>query len=151
MNDDLVKYEHGVSRIWVHISYKTKYAHNVFEEHEEVRKRCEELLIETAKSNNIEVDTIGFDSNHVHFISDLGLYSLPRFHKIFKGTLGKKLLEQFPEIKKKYFWGSGFWSRTKYCYSISRDKNQIENYVAKQKFFPKKLNKNQMTLLNFGS
>lgn len=151
MNIDLVKYEHGVSRIWVHISYKTKYAHNVFEKHEEVRKRCEELLMQTANVNEIKIDRIGFDSNHLHFISDLGLYSLPNFHKLFKGTLGKKLLEEFPEIKKKYFWGSGFWSRTKYCYSIGRDKKQIENYVAKQKFFLKKLDKNQTTLFSFVS
>ena len=55
--------------------------------------------------------------------------------KTVKGTSGKHLLEKFPLIKKKFFWGSGLWSGTKYIYSVGRDKKFVERYVAKQKYF----------------
>lgn len=32
--------------------------------------------------------------------------------KALKGTTGRKLLKEFPYIKKNFFWGSGFWSPT---------------------------------------
>ena len=64
-----------------------------------------------------------------------------------KGVSGRKLLQRFPEIKKKYFWGSGLWSGTKYVYSVGRDKKDIERYVAKQKYFS--VNKGQRSLFEF--
>ena len=134
MNKDLVSYSHAQIRIWVHVSLKTKYAHDVFDIRE-FREACQKMMIEIFKEYGIEHDIIGFDNNHFHTIIDLALRSAPELIKILKGVSGKKLLKQFPEIKKKYFYGSGLWSRTKYVYSVGRNKKDIEKYVAKQKYF----------------
>ena len=70
---------------------------------------------------------------------------------LFKGTSGRKLFQQFPEVKKKYFWGSGLWARSIYFYGVGRDKESMEKYMEKQKFFNRKLPKHQTTLGKFAS
>ena len=79
-------------------------------------------------------------------IIDLGKYSEPELRKLFKGTSGFRLLKQFPEIKQKYFWGSGLWGRQYYCYSIGSDMKVLKNYIRKQKFFAIMQDNEQMTL-----
>ena len=134
MNNDLVSYSHAQIRIWVHLSLKTKYAHNVFDDRE-FREACQKEMKMIFEQNKIECDRIGFDSNHFHVIIDLARWSVTTLVKVVKGTSGKHLLEKFPSVKRKFFWGSGLWSGTKYVYSIGRDKKSIERYVAKQKYF----------------
>ena len=86
------------------MSFKAKYCHEIFN-YKEVREECQKIITEVAASNNIDIQYVGFDNNHLHFIPDLGKYSEPNLRKLFKGTTGKKLLERFPWLKKKYFWG----------------------------------------------
>jgi len=146
MEKDTVSYAHAQYRIWVHLSLKVKYTHEVFEIRE-FREACQNLMIEIFEKHKIEYDTIGFDSNHFHVILDMALWNVSNLVKVIKGTSGKKLLKEFPWIKKKYFYGSGFWSGTKYVYSIGRNKESMRKYVAKQKFF--RVTKDQTTLLEF--
>ena len=146
MEKDTVSYAHAQYRIWIHLSLKVKYTHEVFEIRE-FREACQDLMIEIFEKHKIEYDTIGFDSNHFHVILDMALWKVSDLVKVIKGTSGKKLLKKFPGIKKKYFYGSGFWSGTKYVYSIGRDKESIRKYVAKQRFF--RVTKDQTTLLEF--
>jgi REP element-mobilizing transposase RayT len=35
-------------------------------------------------------------------------------------------------LKRKYFWGSGFWSPVVYFDSVGRNEDQMRNYVRKQ-------------------
>ena len=142
---DIQKYAHGLSSIYVHMSFKVKYCHRVFDI-EEFREACEACFKEVADDYSIHIISIGFDRDHVHMINDLGKYSEPDVRRFFKGTSGKKLLEQFPEIKKKYFWGSGLWGRQYYCYSIGSDMRVLQNYIKKQKFFTIMQDKEQTTL-----
>ena len=105
------------------------------------------MMIQIFQEYGIEYDKIGFDSNHFHTIIDLGMKQISELIKIMKGVSGRKLLQRFPEIKKKYFWGSGLWSGTKYVYSVGRDKQDIEKYVARQKYFS--VEKGQRSLFEF--
>jgi len=145
---DIKKYAHGLSRIYAHISYKTKYCHKVFAI-KDFREACETCFKEVSETYNIDIISIGFDLDHLHMVADLGKYSEPQLRKLFKGISGKKLLKQFPEIKKRYFWGSGLWGRQYYCYSIGSDMNIIQNYIKKQKFFTVMDNKEQTTLQSY--
>ena len=145
MRDKIQKYSHGLSSIYAHLSFKIKYSHKVFEI-KDFREACEECFQKIASDKKINLQSLGFDSDHIHMICDLGKYSEPQIRKIFKGISGFKLLKQFPEIKKKYFWGSGLWGRQYYCYSIGSDMNSLQNYIKKQKFFTLMQNKEQTTL-----
>ena len=148
MQREIQKYAHGLSSIYVHMSFKVKYCHGVFEI-KEFRESCETCFMEIAGNYSINLFSIGFDSNHIHLICDMGKYSEPELRKLFKGISGHNLLNQFPEIKQKYFWGSGLWGRQYYCYSIGSDMRILQKYIKKQKFFTIMHNKSQTTLESY--
>jgi len=145
MRENIKKYAHGLSSIYIHMSFKTKYCHDIFEI-KKFREACEKCFQDIASEKEIFLQSLGFDSNHIHLICDIGKYSEPELRKMFKGISGHKLLKQFPEIKQRYFWGSGLWGRQYYCYSIGSDMNALQNYIKKQKFFAIMQDKEQQTL-----
>ena len=99
-----------------------------------VREECEALFWQIAEEQQIKIDEIGFDKDHVHIHLDVGLKSIPEVAKLLKGTTGRKLLKKFPWVKRNYFWNSGFWSPAIYFDSVGRDQKQIQEYVKNQKF-----------------
>ena len=137
-----VRYSSAVGESWHHFSSKTKYCHPIFDT-KEVCEECYRLLVEAFERNKIRYEEIGFDDNHVHAVVDIGLYSWPQFAKLVRGYVGKKLLEKFPSIKQKYFYGSGLWNPAYYLESIGKNKEFIRRYIRKQRYFSglqKKLN-----------
>jgi putative transposase len=122
----------SISRIEQHVSFKVKYCHNVFD-FVEFRDRCRQILFEVAEKEKLLISEMGFERNHVHMTWQMLVYhSVSGLSKSLKGTSGKKLLKEFPEIKEKYFWDSGLWSPVIYCDSIGKDANTIKNYVRSQ-------------------
>src|SRR3989338_8057540 len=100
----LVRASSCVGNYWCHAMFKVRYCH----------KR--------------------FDSEDVNFEVDIRIRSKPEAAKIFRGITGRRLLEKFPEIKKKYFWGSGFWNPAYLMDNIGSDKEIIEKYISKQRY-----------------
>ncbi len=122
----------SITRIELHVSYKVKYCHTIFDI-ADVKARCQEIFFEVAARHTITIIEIGFDGDHVHM--DVLLTHTHRVcdvNKWFKDTSGRKLLTEFPELKKKYFWGSGLWGAQAYADSVGRDPTQIRNYVKQQ-------------------
>ena len=99
----------SVGRNVLHLSFKTKYCHDIFN-FPGVQRRCEEIFREVCEKRRWVLREIGFDQDHVHITIDAGTKGPEDVAKTLKGTAGKKLLKEFPYIKKTYFWGSGFWS-----------------------------------------
>ena len=129
---EFVRGSSSITRLEFHVSYKVKYCHKVFD-FSEVKQRCEEIFFEVASLLKITITEIGFDDDHVHM--DLQMRHTHRtcdVDKAFKGTSGRKLLTEFPQIKKRYFWGSGFWGGQAYWDSVGRDPEVIRNYVKNQ-------------------
>ena len=96
------RYSSAVGEAWMHTSFKIKFTHKIFDI-KEVREYCLKLFEEAFNHYKIECRRIGFDSNHVHMMIDLGNYSRPQAAKMLKGYAAKQLLKKFPLIKKKYF------------------------------------------------
>ena len=130
---DFIRGSSSVFRLEAHMSFKTKYCHNVFDI-AEFKERCRELLLLAAGDIGVEVTEIGFDRNHVHMdIQWLRItLSVDRISKKLKGTSGRKLLREFPGIKKRFFWGSGLWSPVIYGDSLGREPEQMHGYVRNQ-------------------
>jgi putative transposase len=130
---NFVRGSSSIFRIEAHIGFKVKYAHNVFDI-VEFRERCRELLLEAAAQIGVQLTVTGFDRNHVHM--DMRLLritlSIDYISKQLKGMSGRKLLAEFPEIKRKFFWGSGLWSPVIYCDSLGREPEQIREYIRNQ-------------------
>jgi len=147
-----VSYSSSIGRNTLHMGFKVKYCHKIFDD-KEVEKRCAEIFHEVSEKYGLIMDEIGFDRDHVHIDIDGGPNYAPKdIAKQLKGTSGRKLLKEFPYLKKKYFWGSGMWNPSYYFDSIgSRTKKEIDIYIRNQGNKTPKPIKGQQTLEHFAS
>lgn len=99
MKNNPTRYSSAVGECWMHTTFKVKYCHKIFDK-KEIREEAHKFFVEACEKNKIRYKEIGFDSDHVHSILDIGIYSRPQVAKMIKGYIGKKLLEKFPEIKR---------------------------------------------------
>ena len=126
------RFSSAVGESWQHCEFKIKYCHPIFDD-EMYREGMLTLLLEASYEYELPIGEIGFDSDHVHFMADIGLYSRPEVAKLLRGYTAKKFFEHFPECKKTYFWDSGFWNPSYYIGSPKSMENTI-NYIKKQKY-----------------
>ena len=132
MKFDPVRYSSAVGEVWVMTTFKTKYCHKIFDI-AAVRQLCEALLNEAFIIYDVRCQKLAFDSDHVHFINDLGLHSKPEIAKKLRGYVGYHLLRLLPWLKRSKFWGSGLWNPAYDIRSIS-DMNFYRRYLDKQKY-----------------
>ena len=62
----------------------------------------------------------------------MGLEPLPKIIKKLKGYTAKRLLQEYPWLKRQYFWNSGLWNPSYYFDSLGRDIDDMSRYVRKQ-------------------
>ena len=130
--NQFISYSSSIGRLELHVSFKAKYCHKVFMT-EQITNRCKEIFQEVAEKYGMVIKELGFDQDHVHMVIQLNpSMSVSQAAKLLKGTSGRKLLQEFPYMKRKYFWGSGLWSPTIYFDSIGQNPEQISNYVRNQ-------------------
>jgi len=115
------------------VAYKTKYCHRIFR-FPEIKARCLEIFLEVSAQYQFAIEEIGFDDDHVHLVIDVGVrYSVSDVAKLLKGTSGRKLLAEFPQLKKTCFWGSGLWSPAIYFDSVGEtSEDSMLHYVKMQ-------------------
>jgi len=94
---------HTVSRLTVHIVWSTKYRHSVLEG--DIQKRCRSILIEVcdAEGVNILKGVVSKDDVHIHF-EYRPSQSISSLVKKLKGRSSRKIQQEFPSLKKRY-WG----------------------------------------------
>ncbi|MCX6742264.1 MAG: IS200/IS605 family transposase [Candidatus Pacearchaeota archaeon] len=121
-----------VGNSWCHAMFKIKYCHQIFDD-AKVRFFLTVLFKEISENYHLPIKKVGFDSNHLHFNVDIGLRSKPEAAKILRGITGRKILRAFTEIKKKYFYGSGFWNPAYLLDNIGSDEEHVSDYIGCQK------------------
>ena len=126
------RYSSAVGEIWVMATFKVKYCHKIFDV-QGYRELADALLRQAFSKYQITCRKLAFDSDHVHIILDMGLYSKIELAKKIKGYVGQKLLSMVPSLKKKHFWGSGLWNPAYDIRSIN-DMGIYERYLDKQKY-----------------
>jgi putative transposase len=134
---DYVRGSSSYTRLEIHLAFKVKYCHRVFDI-PDFRKRCEQIFREVGAKEQVVIEEMGFDGDHVHMSWLMKVYHrADLLSKAFKGTSGRKLLREFPAIKRQYFWGSGLWSGVIYCDSMGKDPDAMKTYVRNQGKKPK--------------
>jgi len=126
------RYSSAVGEIWVMATFKIKYCHKIFDV-QGYRELTDALLHQAFDKYQITCRKLAFDSDHVHIILDMGLYSKIELAKKLKGYVGRKLLGLVPQLKKDKFWGSGFWNPAYDIRSIN-DMEFYSRYLDKQKY-----------------
>jgi putative transposase len=99
---------HTITRLTAHVVWATKYRYHVLKG--DVQKRCRELLVQICNAEDIEILKGAVSVDHVHMhIEYPPKYSISDIMKKFKGRTSRKIQEEFPHLKKRY-WGRHFWA-----------------------------------------
>ena len=116
---------HSVSRLTVHIVWSTKYRYKVLEG--DIQIRCRELLIQICESEDVEILKGVVSRDHVHMHVDYRpSQSISDLVKRLKGRSSRKLQQEFPKIKKRY-WGRHFWAIGYGCWSTGNITDEMVN------------------------
>jgi len=126
------RHSSAVGEIWVMATFKSKYCHKIFDI-TAVREVCDALLYEAFQFYKIECRKLAFDSDHVHIILEMGLYSKIELAKKIKGYVARHLLRLMPWLKSTKFWGSGLWNPSYDIRNIN-DMDFYMRYLDKQKY-----------------
>jgi len=114
-----------VSRLTVHIVWSIKYRYSVLEG--DVKLRFLELLIQICESEYVEILKGVVSNNHIHMhISYRPSQSISEFVKRLKGRTSRKLQQEFPLLKKRY-WGRYFWAIGFGCWSTGNITDEMVN------------------------
>jgi len=112
---DTRKGSHSVHQLHLHLVWGTKYRYAVL--NGEVQIRCRDLIRQTCDSLDVKILKGVVSKDHVHLhVSYPPSLSVSDLTRRLKGRSAKKLLEEFGELRRKYygghFWGIGYgaWS-----------------------------------------
>ena len=114
-----------------HIIWITKYSYKVLSG--KIAYRLRELLRQGCEARNIIIVKGSISKDHVHMlVSCPPNISVSDMMQYLKGRSSKKLQEEFPELKKRY-WGQHLWATGYFCRTVGTVTDEIiKEYIEKQ-------------------
>ena len=98
---------HTVSILMVHLDWVTKYRYPVLRG--DIQKRCRKLIIQICDAEDVRILKGVVSKDHVHtHVEYPSKLSISDFVKRLKGRISRRLQDEFPKLKKRY-WGRHFW------------------------------------------
>jgi putative transposase len=99
---------HTVSILMVHLVWVTKYRYPVLRG--DIQKRCRKLIIQICDAEDVQIlkGVVSKDYVHMH-VEYPSRLSISDFVKRLKGRTSRRLQDEFPKLKKRY-WGRHFWA-----------------------------------------
>ena len=119
---------HAKFHIRYHLVWVTKYRYKVLTP--QMRLRIREITRQICAQMNVRIIKGTLASNHVHmFVEIPPKHSVADFMRRVKGCTSRKLQQEFPELRKRY-WGQRFWSRGYFCTTSGNVTNEtIIHYI----------------------
>ena len=97
-------YHHRYHLVWI-----TKYRYRVLRG--ELQGRVRTVIAQVAEEMNIKIVNGVVSSEHIHLLVSIPPHiSVSEFVKRAKGRSSRKVQQEFPELKQRY-WGKHFWAR----------------------------------------
>ena len=126
---------HTIYDLQYHFVWVTKYRYKVLSG--EVAERTREVIRQICMSRDIKILTGHESANHVHIlVSCPPTLSPAKVAQYLKGASSRKLQEEFPHLKKRY-WGQHLWARGYFCASVGTvTQEQIKEYIEKHEQEP---------------
>ncbi len=114
----MTAYTHGQHTVYhhrYHLVWITKYRYRVLQG--ELRLRVREIIAQVAEEMDVKIINGVLLNDHIHvFVSIPPQIAVSEFVKKAKGRSSRKIQQEFPEIRKRYwgrhFWGRGYFSST---------------------------------------
>ena len=99
---------HTITRFTAHLVWVTKYRYPVLRG--DIQRRCRKLIIQICDAEDVQILKGVVSKDHVHMhIEYRPKLSVSDLVKRLKDRTSRKLQQEFPELKKRY-WGRHFWA-----------------------------------------
>ncbi len=96
-----------------HIVWVPKYRYKVLKD--DIRLRVREIIRQVCKSLGVKIISGVLSQDHVHMFVEIPPHiSVSEFVRRVKGCSSRKVQQEFPSLRKKY-WGRRFWARGYFC------------------------------------
>ena len=132
MKKNLIYYRTSVCNINYHVVWTVKYRRKILTS--EIESYLKELVQQIAKEKGFTVQLFECgNQDHVHcFITAPPKLSVTTIVKYLKGITGRKLFEQYPNIRNQ-LWKGQLWNHSYYCETIgSVSEENIKRYIERQ-------------------
>ena len=129
------KGSHSVYSLQVHLVWCTKYRYEVLEG--AAQKRCRDLIKQGCDALDVRILKGVVSKDHIHLhLSYPPKLSISELMKRLKGRSSRKLLQEYPNLKKRY-WGGHFWGIGYGCWSVGNlTEELLEGYLNHHKESP---------------
>ena len=129
------KTSHSIYDIKYHICWITKYRYQVLKG--DIAPRTRDLIKQICSSMEVQIISGSLGNDYIHlFISAPPNLSVSKIVQKLKGITSKKLQQEFPELKKRY-WGQHFWARGYFHISSGNITDEIwMEYIRNQRETP---------------
>ncbi len=96
-----------------HIVWVPKYRYKVLRG--KIRERVRTIIRQVCSELGVEIINGVLSSDHVHMFVEIPPHiSVSQFMQRVKGRSSRKIQQEFPELRKRY-WGRRFWARGYFC------------------------------------
>ena len=121
---------HTTYDIQYHLVWVTKYRYKVLRA--EIAERTREIIRQICMSRDIHILQGHVSVDHIHLLVSCPPELSPaKIAQYLKGTSSRKLQDEFPHLKKRY-WGQHLWARGYFCASVGVvSQEQIKEYIDK--------------------
>lgn len=140
------KTSHSIYDIKYHICWVTKYRYQIIKG--DLAQRLRQLIKQIC-SDKLDVHVISgsIGSDHVHLLLSVPPdISVSKLVQNLKGTTSRKLQQEFPDLKKRY-WGQHLWARGYYAVSSGNVTDEMwMEYIRNQRENPENLPNSDITL-----
>ena len=132
MKENLVHYRTCVCNINYHMVWSVKYRKKVITPEIEEFLRKSAIQIGEDKGFTVQLFEAG-ERDHIHcFITAPPKLSITNIAKYLKGITGRKLFEEYPELRNE-LWNGELWNHSYYVETIgSISEENIKKYIEKQ-------------------
>ena len=130
---------HAVYETKYHLVWCPKYRKRILVG--EIKERVKELFGGIAERFDFEIDRCEVAEDHIHMlISFPPRYSIAQVVGIIKGISGSKILEEYPELKRK-LWGGHIWEQGYFARTVGEQVTDdvIRRYIEKHSFSSEQL------------
>ena len=122
---------HTKHRLIAHLVWIPKYRKRILKG--QLAERIEELIRDCIEVNGWAVEELNVQSDHVHLVLQFPpTIALCKIFNLIKGKSSRIIMQEFPELKEK-FWGGSFWADGYFCSTVGDiDIKAVKEYVRNQ-------------------
>src|SRR3989338_3649869 len=129
---ELERNTHNVYRIMYHFVWIPKHRNAVFKK--PYAEFLKALFRKIAYDHDMEVSEIEIMEDHIHMMLKAEPRESPaHIMQVLKSISAREFFREYPEIRRKYFWGGKLWTSSYYVETVgNRNEEEVRKYVQDQ-------------------